>query len=60
MPAPEIQRDADVQGTVTPEELEHAFWDIVENGEEPVEVFYGADLDTGALGSDRHQWFPHR
>lgn len=30
---------------------EAAFWEIVEEGEEPVEVLYGADLDTNALGS---------
>ena len=30
---------------------EAAFWEIVEEGEEPVEVLYGADLDTNVLGS---------
>ena len=39
------------QGALTREELEHEFWRIVEGGEEPVEVYYGADLDTGVVGS---------
>ena len=30
---------------------EAAFWQIVEEGEDPVEVLYGADLDTAQLGS---------
>lgn len=41
---------------MSPDELEHTFWDIVERGESPVEVFYGADLNTGAVGSG----FPRR
>lgn len=32
-------------------DMEREFWRIVEEGEEPVEVVYGADLDTGVLGS---------
>jgi hypothetical protein len=36
-------------------EVENEFWDIVENSDEPVEVHYGADLDSGNLGSG----FPH-
>ena len=36
-------------------EVEGAFWNIVENSDEPVEVYYGADLDSGKLGSG----FPH-
>ena len=36
---------------VTWQAAEAAFWEIVEEGEEPVEVLYGADLDTNALGS---------
>lgn len=35
----------------SPEELEVEFWNIVERGEEPVEVYYGADLNTGTVGS---------
>lgn len=31
--------------------VETAFWQIVEEGEDPVEVIYGADLDTTLLGS---------
>ena len=31
--------------------VEAAFWQIVEEGEEPVEVIYGADLDSTQLGS---------
>ena len=41
---------------VTWQAAEAAFWEIVEEGEEPVEVLYGADLDTNALGSG----FPRR
>ena len=33
------------------EDIERAFWDVVEAGEEPVEVMYGADLDTSIMGS---------
>lgn len=33
------------------ERIEADFWDIVERGEDLVEVLYGADLDTSALGS---------
>ena len=33
------------------ERMEADFWDIVENGEEPLDVLYGADLDTSVLGS---------
>ena len=36
-------------------EVEDEFWNIVENSDEPCEVFYGADLDSGRLGSG----FPH-
>jgi histone demethylase JARID1 len=32
-------------------DLEREFWRIVEEAEEPVEVLYGADLDTGIYGS---------
>lgn len=32
-------------------DIEQAFWDVVEAGEEPVEVMYGADLDTSVMGS---------
>lgn len=35
----------------SPAELETEFWNIVERGEEPVEVYYGADLNTGTVGS---------
>jgi hypothetical protein len=38
------------------EQIEGEFWRIVEEGEEPVEVVYGADLDTSQVGSG----FPHR
>ena len=31
--------------------VEAAFWAIVEEGEDPVDVLYGADLDTTQLGS---------
>ena len=41
-----------LQATV--EEIEQAFWDVVEAGEEPTEVMYGADLDTSVLGSAFH------
>ena len=37
-------------------EVEDEFWNIVENSDEPCEVFYGADLDSGSLGSG----FPHQ
>jgi hypothetical protein len=33
------------------EDIEREFWDVVEAGEEPVEVMYGADLDTSVMGS---------
>ena len=33
------------------EKVEEAFWEVVEGGEEPVEVLYGADIDTGKHGS---------
>lgn len=33
------------------ERLEADFWEIVEKGDEPVDVLYGADLDTSVLGS---------
>ena len=36
---------------VTWDQLEAEFWRIVEDGEEPVEVYYGADLDTASFGS---------
>ncbi|KAK9819859.1 hypothetical protein WJX72_003401 [[Myrmecia] bisecta] len=36
---------------VTDDELEAEFWRIVEEGEEPIEVWYGADLDTSIVGS---------
>lgn len=36
---------------VTWEAVEAAFWQIVEEGEEAVDVIYGADLDTTVLGS---------
>jgi hypothetical protein len=43
--------------SITPKRLEEEFWRIVEgNVEEPVEVYYGADLDTGTIGSG----FPRR
>ncbi len=32
-------------------ELETTFWNIVEEGENDVEVHYGADLDTHKVGS---------
>lgn len=38
----------------TTEDIEQAFWDVVEAGEEPTEVMYGADLDTSVLGSAFH------
>lgn len=47
-----LQEHLAVQATV--EEIEQAFWDIVEAGEEPVEVMYGADLDTSVMGSAFH------
>ena len=31
--------------------IEEAFWSIVEEGEEEVEVLYGADLDSTIFGS---------
>ena len=31
--------------------METDFWDIVEHGEDTVDVLYGADLDTSVLGS---------
>ena len=31
--------------------IEEAFWNIVEEGEEDVEVLYGADLDSTIFGS---------
>ena len=33
------------------EAIEEAFWSIVEEGEEDVEVLYGADLDSTIFGS---------
>ncbi|CAD7698303.1 unnamed protein product [Ostreobium quekettii] len=36
---------------VTPQKLEEEFWTIVEKGEDLVEVFYGADIDTKVHGS---------
>ena len=33
------------------EEVEEAFWKIVEEGEESIDVIYGADLDSTQLGS---------
>lgn len=33
------------------EAIEEAFWNIVEEGEEDVEVLYGADLDSTIFGS---------
>ena len=36
---------------VTPDDVEAAFWKVVESSDEPVEVLYGADLDTGVVGS---------
>lgn len=33
------------------DQMEADFWDIVEKGEDPVSVLYGADLDTSVLGS---------
>ena len=33
------------------QEIEEAFWNIVEEGEEEVEVLYGADLDSTIFGS---------
>ena len=33
------------------EELESDFWRIVENGDEAIEVLYGADIPTGTYGS---------
>lgn len=38
----------------TIEDIEQAFWDVVEAGEEPTEVMYGADLDTSVMGSAFH------
>ena len=43
------QRRGGLQATEV--DIERAFWDVVEEGEEPVEVMYGADLDTSRLGS---------
>lgn len=43
------QREVGLQATEV--DIERAFWDVVEEGEEPVEVMYGADLDTSRLGS---------
>ena len=34
-----------------PDDVEAAFWKVVESSDEPVEVLYGADLDTGVVGS---------
>ncbi|CAL8461880.1 g1411 [Coccomyxa elongata] len=36
---------------VTWEAIEAAFWEIVEEGEESIDVIYGADLDSTQLGS---------
>ena len=36
---------------VMPDDVEAAFWKVVESSDEPVEVLYGADLDTGVVGS---------
>jgi len=36
---------------ITWQDMERDFWDIVEHGDEPIEVIYGADLDTGHYGS---------
>lgn len=36
---------------VSVEDVEAEFWRIVEEGVEPVEVLYGADLDTSLYGS---------
>ena len=33
------------------EAVEDAFWKIVEEGEESIDVIYGADLDSTQLGS---------
>ena len=33
------------------ETIEAEFWQVVEKGEEPVEVLYGADIDTTITGS---------
>lgn len=47
-----VLTSAALQGNLpSPEELEVEFWNIVERGEEPVEVYYGADLNTGTVGS---------
>lgn len=31
--------------------IESAFWNVVERADEPVEVLYGADIDTTITGS---------
>ena len=33
------------------DDIEQEFWNVVEQGEEPVEVLYGADIDTSKTGS---------
>jgi hypothetical protein len=35
----------------TPEEIENAYWRIVERGDESVQVHYGSDLDVTEHGS---------
>jgi len=37
--------------SATVDEMEAEFWHLVETGEEAVEVLYGADIDTGKMGS---------
>ena len=37
--------------SATVDQMEAEFWHLVETGEEAVEVLYGADIDTGKMGS---------
>jgi len=41
----------DMDEEIPPEEIEHAFWRIVENCEDNVQVHYGSDLDVSTTGS---------
>ena len=46
-----VRNWAQVHVQVPWQAIEEAFWDIVEEGEEDIEVLYGADLDSTIFGS---------